>query len=79
MTVALWVIAACEIIRAIQNAIQLHMVRHDTSARDNAYAEFIKSLKSTDSEFVRRLLEEYEKHDPAEPENDEDDMRSEIE
>lgn len=25
------------------------------------------------------VLEEYEKHDPAEPENDEDDMRSEIE
>ena len=79
MTVALWIIAACEIIRALQNALQLFMVRHDSSQRDNAYAEFIKSLKSTDSEFVRKLLEEYEKYDPAEPENDEDDMRSEIE
>lgn len=47
----------------LQNAIQIHMVRHDTSARDNAYAEFVKSLKSTDKEFVRRLLEEYERMD----------------
>ena len=61
MTIAIWIIAACEIIRMLQNAIQIHMVRRDTSARDNAYAEFIKSLKSTDKEFVRRLLEEFEK------------------
>lgn len=61
MTIAIWTIAACEIIRMLQNAIQIHMVRHDTSARDNAYAEFVKSLKSTDKEFVRRLLEEFEK------------------
>ena len=63
MTIAIWIIAACEIIRMLQNAIQIHMVRHDTSARDNAYAEFVKSLKRTDREFVRRMLEEYEKID----------------
>ena len=61
MTIAIWIIAACEIIRMLQNAIQIHMVLHDTSARDNAYAEFVKSLKSTDKEFVKRLLEEFEK------------------
>ena len=61
MTIAIWIIAACEIIRMLQNAIQIHMVRHDTSARDNAYAEFVKSLKTTDKEFVKRLLEEFEK------------------
>ena len=44
----------------LQNAIQIHMVHHDTSARDNAYAEFVKSLKTTDREFVKRLLEEFE-------------------
>ena len=60
MTIAIWIIAACEIIRMLQNAIQIHMVRHDTSARDNAYAEFVKSLKATDREFVRRMLEEFE-------------------
>ena len=63
MTIAIWIIAACEIIRMLQNAIQIHMVLHDTSARDNAYAEFVKSLKSTDKEFVRRMLEEFERMD----------------
>ena len=61
MTIAIWIIAACEIIRMLQNAIQIHMVRYDTSARDNAYAEFVKSLKQSDREFVRRMLEELEK------------------
>lgn len=60
MTIAIWVIAACEIIRMLQNAMQIRMVRHDTKSRDNVYAEFVKSLKSTDKEFVRRLLEEFE-------------------
>ena len=60
MTIALWIIAICEVIRAIQNHISLTALRHDTSARDNAYAEFVKSLKMNDREFVRRLLEEFE-------------------
>lgn len=63
MMAAIWIIAICEVIRMLQNAIQIHMVLHDTSARDNAYAEFVKSLKSTDKEFVKRLLEEYERMD----------------
>lgn len=70
MTVALWIIVACEIIRAVQNAIQLHMIHHDTSARDNAYAEFIKSLKCTDREFVRKMLDEFEKNCGKEAEGD---------
>ena len=60
MTVAIWVIAICEIIRAIQNCIQIATIRHDTAGRDNAYAEFVKSLKQTDREFVRKMLEEFE-------------------
>ena len=60
MTIALWIIAICEVIRAIQNHIQLTALKRDTSARDNAYAEFVKSLKMNDREFVRRLLEEFE-------------------
>ena len=63
MTVALWIIAVCELIRAAQNALQLFMIRHDSSQRDNAYAEFIKSLKDTDRQFVRRMLEEFEKEE----------------
>lgn len=60
MIYALWVIAICEIIRAIQNMIQIHTIRQDAGARDNAYAEFVKSLKDTDKEFVRKMLEEFE-------------------
>ncbi len=61
MTIALWVIAICEIVRAAQNMAQIAIVRHDAKNRDNAYAEFVRSLKHDDSEFVRRLLEEFEK------------------
>ena len=60
MTIALWVIAICEVIRIIQNAIQLLSIREGKAQRDNAYREFIKSLKATDKEIVKRLLEEFE-------------------
>lgn len=60
MSVAIWIIAVCEVVRALQNLMQLRMVKHDTSARDNAYSEFVKSLKATDREFVERVLREFE-------------------
>lgn len=60
MITPLWIIAVCEIIRAIQNFVQIATIRHDTGARDNAYAEFVKSMKMTDRQFVKRLLEEFE-------------------
>ena len=63
MIVALWIIAVCEVIRAIQNMIQIMAIRQDTGARDNAYAEFVKSLHQTDREFVRRMLDEFERKD----------------
>ena len=63
MVLALWVIAACQIIRLLQNAWQLKMLRHDSSGRDNAYAEIVKSLKQDDAGFVRRMLEEFEEQD----------------
>jgi len=68
MIIALWIIAVCEVVRAIQNAIQIHSILQDTTARDNVYAEFIKSLKSTDREFVRKMLEEFERQEGAEKE-----------
>ncbi len=61
MKMALWIIAICEAIRAVQNLLQLRMLKRDTGARDNAYAQFIKSLKQTDKEFVRQMLEEFER------------------
>lgn len=60
MTIALWIIAVCEVIRMAQNFIQIASIKHDASARNNAYAEFIKSLKQSDKEFVRRMLQEFE-------------------
>ena len=60
MKIAIWIIAICEIIRAAQNAIQLKAIKRDTGARDNAYAEFVKSLKMNDREFVKRMLKEFE-------------------
>ena len=63
MTVALWIIAICEIVRALQNMIQIMATRHDLSQRDNAYAEFIKSLKKDDKQFVKEMLEEFERQD----------------
>lgn len=59
--IALVIIAICEVIRATQNALQISMMKSDSGARENAYAEFVKSLKSTDSEFVRSLLQEFER------------------
>ena len=61
MLVAIWIIAICEVIRAAQNMMQITMVLRDTKARDNCYAEFVKSLKDTDKDFVRKMLEEFEK------------------
>lgn len=60
MKIAIWIIAICEVVRALQNAIQLFAIKRDTSARDNAYHEFIKSLKTTDKEFVEKMLREFE-------------------
>ena len=61
MIIAIWIIAICEVIRIIQNMMQLTMLKRDTGARDNAYAEFVKSLNKTDREFVKDLLEEFDK------------------
>ena len=59
MKTALWIIAICGVVRAVQNAVQLRAIKRDTGARDNAYAEFVKSLKMNDREFVKRMLEEF--------------------
>lgn len=63
MIIAIWIIAICEVIRALQNAIQITMVVRDSKSRDNAYSEFVKSLKMNDREFVKRMLEEFEKRE----------------
>lgn len=61
MTIALWVIAICEVIRALQNMVQLVYVKKSEKREINAYNDFFKRLKQSDREFVRNMLEEYEK------------------
>ena len=63
MVIAIWIIAVCEFVRILQNTIQLTAVVRDRKSRENAYAEFVKSLKDSDREFVRKLLEEYERQE----------------
>lgn len=71
MIVAIWIIAICELIRVAQNMLQIAMYKHDAGNRDNAYAEFVKSLKDTDKEFVEKMLREFEEQNNDESrEND---------
>ncbi len=66
MTIALWIIAICEVIRALQNMVQLVHVKKSEKMSANAYQEFIKSLNKTDREFVKDMLKEYEKMEAEE-------------
>lgn len=59
MKTAIWIIAICEVIRAAQNALQLSAMRGEKGMRENAYQEFVKSLRLTDREFVKKMLEEF--------------------
>lgn len=63
MKIAIWIIAICEVVRAAQNAVQIRAIKRDTGARDNAYAEFVKSLKMSDRQFVERMLKEFERQE----------------
>ena len=65
MTVAVWIIAICEVARMVQNAIQLHSLMCEEKDRKWAYQEFVDSLKDTDREFVKKMLEEIELHETA--------------
>lgn len=70
MKIAIWIIAICEVIRMAQNAIQLSHAKRSEKRSVNAYNEFIKNLKQSDREFVRNMLEEFEKEQAAEEEDE---------
>lgn len=63
MTIPLWIIAICEIIRAIQNIVPIVSTIKNSKAQENAYSEFIKSLKKSDKEFVRDMIQEWERQE----------------
>lgn len=60
VTIALWLIVIIEAVRAAQNFMQLMMARRQTMLSVRATDEFIQSLKKSDREFVREMLEAYE-------------------
>ena len=66
MKTAIWVIAICEVIRAVQNALQLLGFRNEKQMRENAYSEFVTSLHMTDKEFVKKMLEEFMNQEDSE-------------
>lgn len=71
MTVAIWIIAVCEVARMVQNAIQLGSLLNDAKDRKWAYQEFVDSLKDTDREFVKKMLVEIEQKESEGAESNE--------
>ena len=59
MKIALWIIAICEVIRLIQNTLQLFMMSHSRNdiQMKRATDAFVESLKKTDTEYVEDILE----------------------
>lgn len=66
MTVAIWIIAICEVIRAIQNLVPIIATIKNSKAQENAYSEFIKSLKKSDKEFVADMIQEWQRQEGEE-------------
>lgn len=62
MTTAIWIIAIVEVIRALQNGIQMFMVYNANNNKEfkRATDEFVKSLNKTDAEFVEDMLKKFE-------------------
>ena len=63
MTIALWIIAICEVIRAIQNIVPIVVQVRNSKNQENAYSEFIKSLKKSDKEFVADMIQEWQRQE----------------
>lgn len=63
MIVAIWIIAICEVIRAIQNVVPIVVQVRNSKNQENAYSEFVKSLKKTDREFMDDLVKEWKRQE----------------
>ena len=50
----------------VQNAIQLRSLMSETNERKWAYQEFVDSLKDTDREFIKKMLDEIEQREAKE-------------
>lgn len=58
MKIAIWIIAICEVIRMIQNFIQIRQIKkaNGIEQMDRATDAFIKSVNKTNAEFVEDLF-----------------------
>jgi len=63
MIVAIWIIAICEVIRAIQNIVPIVVQIKNSKSQENVYSEFIKSLKKSDKEFVADMIQEWQRQE----------------
>lgn len=59
MTIALWIIAICEVGRLLQNFVQIRSIQRNANGYDRACDEFVKSLNKTDVEILEAVLDEY--------------------
>lgn len=63
MEIALWIIAIIEIIRMIQNTMQLMAIHREKDMRKNLNNQFIDSLKKDNKEFCEDLLKDFLKQE----------------
>lgn len=70
MDIAIWIIAACEVVRMAQNAIQIGLYKREVPDRENAYKEFVRSLKDTDKAFIEAIYEHMKKLEGDEGDED---------
>ena len=64
MTIALWIIAMCEVIRMLQNALQLYMSKKATSEHNDFMDRAIDNMRKDNREWaidtLNKFLEEHE-------------------
>lgn len=59
MTVAIWIIAICSLVRIIQNGIQLSVLLGEKEMRKKLNNEFIDSLRKDNQEWVKDTLNDF--------------------
>lgn len=61
MKIALWIIAICEVVRLVQNQLQLRSLWKSRSDTKNMQDEFIKSLYKSNKEFAKDFEQDLKK------------------
>lgn len=69
MTAALWIIAACMVIRVIQNSFQLVALFGSKRSTEKVQEQFIDNLVKTDKTFAKNFADEIERRYSSESSN----------